>query len=157
MPRYFVTAAIGISTFVDCDRPFLSVDVTWTDFVSFIFILHFLSQSWVRFKWCCKCCAAVRGWACVAKITILCHVCSKDVPLWVRAISSLPSCIILTELLERTLHSKSLGPLQSTVHVNRSSDQGFLPCCCKRLTCCGETGENKTGSFGKAEWYHDWF
>ena len=73
MPRYFVTAAIGISTLLIVTgghRPFLSVNVMWTGFVSFIFILHFLSQSWVRFKWRFKCCDAVRGSACVAKMTV---------------------------------------------------------------------------------------
>ena len=73
MLRYFVTAAIGISTLLIVTgghRPFLSVKVAWTDFVSFIFILHFLSQSWVRFKWSCKCCAAVRGSACDAKMAV---------------------------------------------------------------------------------------
>ena len=73
MPRYFVTAAIGISTLLIVTgghRPFLSVNFMWTDFVSFIFILNFLSQSWVRFKWSCKCCAAVRGSPCDAKMTV---------------------------------------------------------------------------------------
>jgi len=74
MPSYFFTAAIGISTLLIVTgghRPFLSVNVMCTDFVSFIFILHFLSQSWVRFKWCCKRSAAVRGSACDAKMTVL--------------------------------------------------------------------------------------
>jgi hypothetical protein len=73
MPRYFVTVAIGISTLLIVTRghrPFLSVNVMWTDFVSFVFILHFLSQSWVRFKWYCKCCAAARASACDAKMTV---------------------------------------------------------------------------------------
>jgi hypothetical protein len=54
----------------DGHRPFLTVHVMWTDFFSFIFILHFLSQSWVRFKWSWRCCAAVSGSVCVAKVTV---------------------------------------------------------------------------------------
>jgi len=73
IPRYFVTAAIGISMLLIVTgghRPFLSVNVMWNDFVSFIFILHFLSQSWVRFKWSCKYCAAARGSVRVAMMTV---------------------------------------------------------------------------------------
>ena len=44
--------------------------VTWADFVSFAFICHFFSHSWILFKLVCSLCVAITESSCVAKTAL---------------------------------------------------------------------------------------
>ena len=49
---------------------FFKVKLTWTDFVSFAFICHIFSHSWILFKLVCSLCVAIAGSSCVAKTAV---------------------------------------------------------------------------------------
>ena len=49
---------------------FFKVKVTWTDFVSFTFIRHFLNHILVLFKLVCSLCVAIAGSSCVVRTAV---------------------------------------------------------------------------------------
>jgi len=55
---------------------------------------------------------------------------------------------MLTYLLGRDTSFQEPWPTAEYIEC-KSKLLSRLPCCCKRLTCCGETGENKTVALEK--------